>query len=86
MEARQPYPTDLSDNEWALIQPYVPATKRGGRPEKDPKRDILHAIFSLLRGGCAWRLLPHDFPPWQMVDHDLWGWRQDGTWHAMHDL
>jgi putative transposase len=86
MEPRKPYPTDLSDQEWALIQPYVPETKRGGRPEKDPKREILHAIFYLLRGGCAWRLLPHDFPPWQMVSHEFWVWRQDGTWQVMHDL
>ena len=86
MEARKPYPTDLSDKEWALIQPYVPETKRGGRPEKYPKREILHAIFSIVRGGCAWRLLPHDFPPWQIVYHYFWGWRQDGTWQAMHDL
>jgi putative transposase len=63
MEPRKPYPTDLSDKEWALIQPYVPETKRGGRPEKYPKREILDAIFYILRGGCAWRLLPHDFPP-----------------------
>ena len=50
-----------------------------GRPEKYPKREILDAIFYILRGGCAWRLLPHDFPPpWQIVYQYLWGWRQDG--------
>jgi len=86
MEPRKPYPTDLSDKEWELIQPYVPEPKHGGRPEKYPKREILNAIFSILRGGCAWRLLPHDFPPWQMVYHYFWVWRQDRTWHVMHDL
>jgi putative transposase len=86
MEPRKPYPTDLSDKEWALIQPYVPETKRGGRPEKYPKREILDAIFYILRGGCAWRLLPHDFPPWEIVYHYFWIWRQDGTWQRMHDL
>jgi putative transposase len=85
MEPRKPYPTDLSDPEWALLQPYVPETKRGGRPEKYPQREMLHAIFSIVRGGCAWRLLPHDFPPWQMVYHDFWVWRQDGSWPHIHD-
>jgi putative transposase len=86
MEPRKPYPTDLSDQEWALLQPYVPETKRGGRPEKYPKREILNAIFYIVRGGCAWRLLPHDFPPWQIVYHDFWVWRQDGIWHHIHDM
>ncbi len=86
MNPRQPYPTDLSDREWALIQHLVPAAKPGGRPEKYPKREILDAIFYILRGGCAWRLLPHDFPPWQMVYQYFWRWRQDGTWQRMHDL
>ena len=86
MEPRKPYPTDLSDQEWALIEPYVPETKRGGRPEKYPKREILNAIFYIVRGGCAWRLLPHDFPPWQIVYHYFWLWRQDGTWQHIHDM
>jgi putative transposase len=86
MEPRKPYPTDVSDREWALLQPYVPEPKRGGRPAKYPKRDILNGIFYIVRGGCAWRLLPHDFPPWQIVYHYFWLWRQDGTWQRMHDL
>jgi putative transposase len=86
MAPRKPYPTDLTDKEWALIAPYVPAAKPGGRPEKYPKREILDAIFYLLRGGCAWRLLPHDFPPWQIVYQYFWRWRNDGTWQLMHDL
>jgi putative transposase len=86
MEAHKPYPTDLSDREWALIQHLVPAAKPGGRPEPYPKREILDAIFYILRGGCAWRLLPHDFPPWQIVYQYFWRWRNDGTWQRMHDL
>ena len=62
MEPRKPYPTDLTDKEWDLIQHLVPAAKPGGRPEKYAKREILDAIFSILRGGCARRLLPHDVP------------------------
>ena len=86
MEPRKPYPTDLSDQAWDLITHLVPEAKPGGRPEQYPKRAILNGIFDLLRGGCAWRWLPHDFPPWQMVYHYLWRWRQDGTWQVMHDL
>jgi putative transposase len=86
MAPRKPYPTDLTDKEWALIAPYVPAAKPGGRPEKYPKREILDAIFYILRGGCAWRLLPHDFPPWQIVYQYFWRWRNDGTWQLMHNL
>jgi putative transposase len=86
MEPRRPYPTDLSDREWALIQHLVPAAKPGGRPEKYPKREILDASFYILRGGWAWRLLPHDFPPWQIVYQYFWRWRHDGTWQRMHDL
>jgi putative transposase len=62
MEPRKPYPTDLTDQEWALIASYVPTAKSGGRPEKYPKWEILNGIFYILRGGCVWRLLPHDFP------------------------
>src|SRR5919202_5251003 len=80
MKPRKPYPTDLSDREWALIQPLVPPAKPGGRPAKYPKREILDAIFSILRGGWAWRLLPHDFPPWPMVYQYCWRWRKDGSW------
>jgi len=81
-----PYPTDLSDQAWDLITHLVPEAKSGGRPEKYPKREILNGILYILRGGCAWRLLPHDFPPWPMVDHDFGLWRQDGTWQVMHDM
>jgi putative transposase len=86
MKPRKPYPTDLSDREWALIQHVVPAAKPGGRPEKYPKREILDAIFYILRSGCAWRLLPHDFPPWEIIYQYFWRWRQDGTWQRLHAL
>src|SRR5262249_14333173 len=85
MKPRKPYPTDLSDKKWELIQPYVPEGKPGGRPEKYAKREILNSILYILRGGCAWRLLPHDFPPWQIVSHYFWLWRKDGPCQLMHD-
>jgi putative transposase len=85
MEASKPYPTAFSDRAWAVMQPLVPTAKPGGRPERDPNCDIFEAIFFLLRGGCAWRLLPHDCPLWQLVSQDFWQWRHDGTWQHKHD-
>lgn len=64
----------------------VPTATPGGRPETYPKREILDALCSILRGGCAWRLLPHDCPPWQLVYQYFWRGRQDGTWQVMPEL
>ena len=86
MNLRQPYPTDLTDEEWDVIKHLVPEAKPGGRPEAYPKREILNGIFSLLRSGCSWRMLPHDLPPWRTVYYDFWQWRKDGTWEVRHDL
>ena len=69
-----------------MISHVVPAAQPGGRPATYPRRALLEAIFSILRGGCAWRLLPHDFPPWQLVYQYFWRWRHDGTWQRRHDL
>ena len=86
MNTRPPYPTDLSDRAWNLIKHLVPEAKPGGRPEAYPKREILNAIFYLLRSGCSWRMLPHDLPPWRIVSHYSRQWQQDGTWQVRHDL
>jgi putative transposase len=59
---RKRYPTDLSDAEWNYIEPHLPAPKGLGRPRTHDLREILNAIFYLLKSGCQWRLLPHDFP------------------------
>ena len=64
MESRHPYPTDLSDAEWRILEPLVPAAKLSGRPEEYPKREIVNAILYVLRSGGAWRMVPHDLPPW----------------------
>ncbi len=66
MSTRRPYSTDLSDEEWEILEPLVPDAKPGGRPRAHQTRELLNAIFFyVLRGGCAWRLLAHDFflPP-----------------------
>ena len=83
--SRQIYPSDLPDGEWLILEPLVPAPKLGGRPAKYPRREIINAIRYVARTGCAWRLLPHDLPPWQLAYHYFWVWRRDGTWQQIHD-
>ena len=78
------YPSDLTDEQWALVEPLIPVYP-GGRPRKTAMRDVLDAIFYVLRTGCQWRYLPKDFPPKSTV----WGyfdeWRHNGTLEAIHD-
>jgi putative transposase len=85
MEPRQPYPTDLTDQEWTVLEPSIPQAKSRGRRATYPTREILHGLLSVLRSGGAWRRLPHDLPPWESVDQDCWRWRHDGTWQLSHD-
>jgi putative transposase len=82
---RLTYPTDLSDEEWLVLKPLLPPEKSGGRPRKYPIREVLNAIQYVLRGGCAWRLMPHDLPHWQTAYQTWRAWRQDGTWVRIHD-
>jgi putative transposase len=86
MTTRQAYPTDLTDKAWNLIPHLVPKAKTGGRPEAYPKREILDAIFYWARSGGAWRMLPHDLPPWRIVYYYFRQWRRDGRWQVMPDL
>jgi putative transposase len=81
---RKAYQTDLSNAEWSYIEPHLPAPRAPGRPRLHPLREILDAIFYIVRSGCAWRLLPNDFPPWKTVHHYFRTWRIDGTWERMH--
>jgi putative transposase len=84
MSCRRPYATDLSDEEWRILEHLVPEAKPGGRPRAHKARELLDAIFYAVRGGCAWRLLPHEFPPWQTVYHYFRLWRIDGTWERLN--
>jgi putative transposase len=81
---RKPYPTDLSNAEWACLEPHLPTPKVTGRPRIHSSREILDAIFYVLSSGCPWRLLPHDFPPWRTVFHYFRIWRIDGTWERIN--
>jgi len=80
---RRRYPTDLTDQEWALLAPLIPPPKSGGRPAVHDRRELVDAMLYLVRSGCAWRLLPHDFPPWQTVYHYWRLWRQQGRWERI---
>ena len=81
---RKPYPSDLNDAEWQIIKPLIPPAKPGGRPRNTDMREVLNGVFYELRSGCAWRMLPHDLPPWQTVYHYFRQWKGDGTWERMN--
>lgn len=78
------YATDLTDAQWEVLLPLLPAPKRTGRPPAD-LREVLNGIFYLLRTGCQWRLLPNEFPPWSTVHTWYRRWRLDGTWEKIND-
>ena len=82
--SRKTYPSDLSDIEWLLLASLIPAAKAGGRPRSVCIREILNAIFYVIRSGCAWRMLPHDFPAWQTVYGYFRTWRKEGVWEKMN--
>ncbi len=81
---RKAYSSDLTNSEWAILAPFIPPPIPAGRPRKHDMRGVLDAIFYILRGGCAWRLLPHEFPPWQTVYHYFRAWRKAGLWEPIH--
>lgn len=80
------YPSDLSDAQWALIEPHIPLVHPGGRPRKTDMRDVFDAILYILRTGCQWRYLPGDLPPKSTVWRYFDRWRRDGTLDTIHDL
>src|SRR5215472_19099859 len=82
--ARRAYPSDLSDREWALLAPLLPPPKPGGRPRSADLREIVNAMSSWLRGGVAWRALPHDFPPCKTVSKYWRTWRLSGDGERIH--
>jgi len=81
--ATQRYPTDLTDDEWRLLAPLVPPAAPGGRPRSVDPREVVNAVRYLLRSGCAWRLLPREFPPWPTVYAYFRRWQADGTWERI---
>jgi len=80
---RHPYPSDLTDEQWAVLQPLIPPARPGGRPRKTNMREVLNALFYLNREGCTWRALPRDFPPWKTVYNYFELFKLDGTWEDL---
>lgn len=87
MSKTQNYPSDLTDEQWQVIRPLLPKRKMGkaGRPRTVEQRNLLDAIFYILRSSCPWRMLPHDFPPWGTVSSQFYRWRKSGLWQRVHD-
>lgn len=84
--ARMLYPSDLTDAQWRLIAPLIPPPLPGGRPRTVALREVINAILYLVRTGCSWRQLPHDFPPWGTVHFYYRSFRLGGTWKKIHDV
>jgi putative transposase len=83
--SRKPYPSDLTDAQWAILEPLIPPSRPGGRPRKTDLREVVNAIFYRNREGCTWRGLPHDFPAWKTVYNYFQWWTWDGTWQKLND-
>jgi putative transposase len=83
--ARTPYPSDLTDAQWQLLEPLLPPAPGGGRPPTTDRREVLNAILYVDKNGCAWRALPHDFPPEGTVRDYFHRWRRAGLWERLLD-
>src|SRR3954467_838106 len=88
MSTRQRYPSDLTDIQWDNIEHLFPPERqplgKPGRRRTYPRREIVDAMCYLARAGCAWRMLPHDFPPWKTVSYHFYTWRDQGVWERVH--
>jgi putative transposase len=80
------YPSDLTDREWAILEPLIPPPKPGGHPRTVNLREVVNGIFYVLRGGIPWRFLPKGFPPWQTVYYYFWVWRREGVLEGMNTV
>jgi putative transposase len=82
---RTPYPSDLTDEQYALIEPLIPPAEPGGRRRSVNMREVVNGVLYLSRTGCSWRMLPGEFPPWGTVHYYYRRFRMDGTWRHIHD-
>jgi putative transposase len=82
--SRTKYPSDLTDEQWQVVKKLLPKPSKRGRRPID-RREILNGILYVIRTGCQWRALPHDFPKWKTVYNVFWQWRKDGVWQRTHD-
>src|SRR5215471_17148423 len=82
---RKPYPTDLSDEQWAVLEPLIPPAKHGGRPREVDMREVVNTLFYQNRSGCQWDMLPHDLVAKSTAYDYFKAWRDDGTWLRLVD-
>jgi putative transposase len=83
--SKKPYPTDTTHAQWEIIKALIPVQKGRGRPREVDLRRVIDGIFYITRGSCQWRMMPHDFPPWETVYYYFAKWKKDGTWQRIHD-
>ena len=83
---RKPYPSDLTDAQWKLVEPMIPPERWGGRTRQVDMREVLNGIFYQTRGGASWRMLPHDLPPWGTVWWYFRQWRAAGVWEHVNTV
>ena len=83
--ARTLYPSDLTNEQWSIIEPLIPPAEPGGRHRKVNMREVVNGVLYLNRTGCSWRMLPHEFPPWGTVHYYYRRFRLDGSWQIIHD-
>ena len=79
------YPSDVTDLQWEIIAPLIPEAKSGGRPREIDMRQVVNGILYINRGGCAWRMMPKEFGPWETVYGYFWRFRRDSVWQRIHD-
>jgi transposase len=84
--ARKPYPSDLTDAQWELVEPFVRGNPFGPQPVVHERREVVNAILYICRTGAPWRYLPHDLPDWQSVYHYFRLWTKDGTLKLLHEV
>jgi putative transposase len=84
--SRPAYPSDLTDSHWEQLKDLIPAPKEGPQDVKYERREIVNAMLYQKRTGCQWRFMPHDLPPWSIVKHYYYQWRDDGTFERIHDI
>src|SRR5436190_19637838 len=86
MNKREQYPSDLTEEQWALVEPLIPLAQEGGRERTTDMREVLNGVFYILVGGVSWRMMPHDLPKWKTVYHYFREWQRDGTWARLNDI
>jgi putative transposase len=82
---RKAYKTDITEAQWQILQPLIPAAKPGGHPRKANMREVVNGIFYVLRTGCGWEMLPHDLPPYSTVYYYFRRWQKTGVWQQMNN-